>query len=109
LPKAEQTKAVKAVLSGESPTVAKAAGIDPEADRAAAIMASQRATREPGDESETEPKSFKIQRSKTIKTVEALMRAFDDLHGMQSDRMQHAEAIASCKVLLKTAKDWPCK
>lgn len=94
--------------------IKKAAGIasDPEADRRDAILgkrSSRPPSREPGDESETEPQSFKIQRSKTIKTVEALMRAFDDLHGMQSHRMQHAEAIASCKILLKMAKDWSCK
>lgn len=41
LPKTEQNKAVKEVLNGHSPTVAKAAGIDPEADRKAAIMGAQ--------------------------------------------------------------------
>lgn len=46
-----------------------------------------------------------IQRSKTIKTVEALMRAFDDLN-MLLARPMHGEAITSCKALLKTAKAW---
>lgn len=46
-----------------------------------------------------------IQRSKTIKTVEALMRAFDDLNLLLA-RPMHGEAIASCKALLKTAKGW---
>jgi uncharacterized ParB-like nuclease family protein len=45
------------------------------------------------------------QRSKTIKTVEALMRAFDDLNLLLA-KPEHKEAIATCKVLLKTAKGW---
>lgn len=45
------------------------------------------------------------QRSKTVKTVEALMRAFDDLNRMLK-RPDHADAIASCKSLLRTARAW---
>jgi len=45
------------------------------------------------------------QRSKTVKTAEALMRAFDDLN-MLLAKPEHTEAIASCKFLLKTAKSW---
>ena len=45
------------------------------------------------------------QRQKTVKTVEALMRAFDDLN-MLLARSEHVEAIASCKFLLKCAKAW---
>ena len=48
---------------------------------------------------------IKTQRQKTIKTVEALMRAFDDLHTMRA-RPEHSEAIADCKKLLKIAKGW---
>ena len=48
---------------------------------------------------------IKIQRSKTAKTVDALMRAFDDLNTMLP-RPIHDEAIAGCKVLLKLAKGW---
>ena len=44
LPKRRQDDAVAKVESGESPTVAKAAGIDPEADRKAAIMGAQKTT-----------------------------------------------------------------
>lgn len=45
------------------------------------------------------------QRAKTVKTIEALMRAFYDLNRMAA-RAEHAEAIASCKSLLTTAKGW---
>lgn len=45
-------------------------------------------------------------RSKTIKTAEALMRAFDDLNLLASHPKEHANAIATCKILLKTARDW---
>ena len=45
------------------------------------------------------------QRLKTIKTVEALMRAFDDLQ-MLLGRPEHDEAIRTCKLLLKMAKGW---
>ena len=96
--------------------IKKAAGTgiasDPAADRVEQLLGKRppaRATREPGDESETEPQAFKIQRSKTIKTVEALMRAFDDLNGMHTSHKSHRDAITSCKVLLQTAKDWSCK
>jgi hypothetical protein len=55
LPKSEQNKAVKAVESGKSPTVAKAAGIDPEADRKAAIMGAQA---QPERKSQFDPNEF---------------------------------------------------
>lgn len=45
-------------------------------------------------------------RSKTIKTAEALMRAFDDLNLLASHPKEHANAIVTCKILLKTARDW---
>ena len=65
---------------------------------------------------------IKTQRQKTVKTVEALIRAFDDLHGMKA-REEHGGAtrwladdvlttvkdmgaIAACKGLLKIAKAW---
>lgn len=48
---------------------------------------------------------IKTQRQKTIKTIEALIRAFDDLQAMQA-RRDHSEAIAACKGLLKTARAW---
>jgi hypothetical protein len=46
------------------------------------------------------------QRSKTVKTVEALMRAIDDLHLLSPRPLEHANYIATCKILLKTAKEW---
>jgi hypothetical protein len=46
------------------------------------------------------------QRLKTVKTVEALMRAFDDLNEMKRSLDDHHEAIERCKVLLQVAKGW---
>ena len=46
-----------------------------------------------------------IQRSKTVKTVEALMRAFDDLQVMRA-KDEHEAAIDGCKALLRLAKAW---
>ncbi len=45
------------------------------------------------------------QRQKTVKTGEALMRAFDDLQTMLA-KPEHVEAIKSCKWLIKITKDW---
>jgi hypothetical protein len=49
------------------------------------------------------------QRSKTIKTAEALLRAFDDLHTLMPKPSEHKDAIAGCKALLKTAREWKVK
>ncbi len=49
---------------------------------------------------------IKTQRQKTVKTVEALIRAFDDLQMLKSDNAQHATVIETCKVLLHAAKEW---
>ena len=48
---------------------------------------------------------FKTQRSRTIKTVEALMRAFDDLNRLRS-HPDHDPAIKQCKSLLTKARNW---
>jgi len=48
---------------------------------------------------------LKTQRQKTVKTAEALMRAFDDLQCMKA-RKEHAKVIVDCKGLLKIAKGW---
>jgi len=45
------------------------------------------------------------QRQKTVKTAEALMRAFDDLQYMKA-RQGHAGAIKFCKELITIAKEW---
>lgn len=47
----------------------------------------------------------KTQKSKTVKTTEALMRAFGDLQTMKA-RLEHDEAIRLCKRLLEIAKGW---
>lgn len=47
----------------------------------------------------------KLQRSKTVKTAEALLRAFDDLQAMLP-KPEHKQAVAGCKSLMKMAKDW---
>ena len=46
-----------------------------------------------------------IQRSKTRKTIEALMRAFDDLH-MLCPTAEHQDCIDSCKSMLRIVGDW---
>ena len=48
---------------------------------------------------------LKTQRQKTVKTAEALMRAFDDLQCMKA-RPEHDKAIETCKGLLETARGW---
>jgi hypothetical protein len=48
---------------------------------------------------------IKTQRQKTIKTVEALQRAFDDLH-LLLPRPEHPKAEEGCKVLLRMARGW---
>jgi hypothetical protein len=49
--------------------------------------------------------AVKKQRQKTVKTCEALMRAFCDLNRLSSNRA-HKGCIESCKGLLKIAKEW---
>ena len=58
-----------------------------------------------GSPERTPAEEFKIQRSKTIKTAEALMRAFDDLNRLRKSR-EHTPAIEGCKALLIKAKNW---
>jgi hypothetical protein len=45
------------------------------------------------------------QRSKTIKTAEALLRAFDDLN-MLLPKPEHGDAEKTCKRLVKVARAW---
>jgi hypothetical protein len=47
-----------------------------------------------------------VQRAKLVKTVEALMRAFDDMNLIIPRFNDHKEVIASCKVLLTKARAW---
>jgi hypothetical protein len=51
-------------------------------------------------------KAFKTQRAKTIKTVEALGRAFDDLHRLHKSPSDHESVLAWCKQLLTKARNW---
>lgn len=46
------------------------------------------------------------QRAKTVKTAEALMRAFDDLNLLAAKPKEHANAIVTCKILRKEAGAW---
>ena len=46
-----------------------------------------------------------VQRSKTVKTAEALLRAFDDLQLLLAHD-NHEEAVRLCKAVLKLAKGW---
>jgi len=54
---------------------------------------------------EVDDSRVSIQRSKTVKTAEALMRAFDDLNQLKP-KAEHKPAIAACKGLLILAKGW---
>lgn len=54
---------------------------------------------------ETDEDRLKTQRSKTVKTAEALMRAFDDLQIMKSNP-KHDESIEKSKELITTAQSW---
>jgi hypothetical protein len=54
---------------------------------------------------EVDEDRIKIQRSKTRKTIEALMRAFDDLQ-MLSPNTLHEGAIEQCKDLMQDLGDW---
>lgn len=47
----------------------------------------------------------KTQRQKTVKTIDALMRAFDDLNTMLA-KPEHPETITTCKGLLRVAREW---
>ena len=59
----------------------------------------------PGDSSI--PKDpFKTQRSKTVKTAQALVRAFDDLDDLMSSR-DHKATISACQDLMVKARNWP--
>jgi len=46
------------------------------------------------------------QRSKTVKTAEALLRAFDDLQHLSPRNSEHADAIETCKRALEIAGGW---
>ena len=48
---------------------------------------------------------LKTQRQKTLKTIDALMRAFDDLQCMLA-RPEHDDVISLCKSLLAVARAW---
>jgi len=51
----------------------------------------------------------KTQRQKTIKTCEALQRAFDDLQELSPNPTEHKKAETGTKALLKIAKAWKVK
>ena len=54
----------------------------------------------------TPAEEFQIQRSKTIKTAEALQRAFDDLNRLRKRPEWHETAAAECDSLLIKARSW---
>lgn len=56
--------------------------------------------------SRTPAEEFEIQKSKTVKTAEALMRAFADLHALKKCRWTDAR-IDMVKDLIDMAKSWP--
>jgi hypothetical protein len=48
---------------------------------------------------------FKIQRSKTVKTAEALVRAFDDLNAIRKSPL-HDSVVKAAQSLILRAKEW---
>jgi histone H3/H4 len=72
----------------------------PDVKKAAANV---QAKREPvGD---PDDKQLDIKRKKTVKTLEAAMREFDDLQTMKACR-EYKEIIEQIKLLIKMAKEW---
>ncbi len=55
---------------------------------------------------EVDDDRVKTQRQKTVKTVEALMRAFDDLHLLLPKQSVHKRSIDLCKGMLDTLDEW---
>lgn len=81
---------------------------DVESDSEPSWDAPPPAVRRNGTEAPPEPSGrdeFGIQRAKTVKTIEALMRAFDDLNGIRPS-MAHKAALTACKGLLERARNW---
>lgn len=66
---------------------------------------SQTEVAHPADLKQDPEQEFRTQRSKTVKTVEALMRAFDDLNRLRKNKA-HESMINDCKRQLQTAKNW---
>jgi hypothetical protein len=60
----------------------------------------------PGGSSERTPaEEFRLQKAKTVKTCEALMRAFDDLNRLRKSQ-EHKLVIEECKTLLSLTQKW---
>lgn len=122
LPKTEQAKAVKAVKEGKAKTLKGAAKgkAKPDAtdygkcpncagtkwteDEDGVVCAK---CKHPHGEPTGGADEDRIatQRSKTVKTVEALQRAFDDLN-LLLPKADHKQAAETCKVLLRMARGW---
>lgn len=63
-------------------------------------------SRSPGRGDSKPPRDeFAVQRSKTVKTAEALQRAFEDLNDIRKSGHCKA-AVAACGELIQTAKNW---
>ncbi len=58
-----------------------------------------------GGSERTPAEEFKIQRSKTIKTAEALVRAFDDLNRLRKSSV-HERTLTECQNLIVRAGNW---
>jgi hypothetical protein len=115
LPKSEQTAALRKVKAGKAKTLKAAAANYGKCPNCAGTRWTEDDSgvactkcHHPHGESvgEVDGDRIKIQRSKTVKTAEALMRAFDDLHMLLARKKEHDAAIKGCKELLATAKAW---
>ena len=120
LPKSDQVAALKKVINGEARTL-RSASSDGHAKKDLGKCPNCAGTKWDDDDlgvscskcghphgeptGDVDEDRIGTQRSKTVKTAEALMRAFDDLN-MLLAKPEHTEAVASCKFLLKTARAW---
>ena len=58
------------------------------------------------DDDEVVDERITTKKAKTRKTIEALMREFDDLGVLVPNPKEHADAIAMCKIMLNKLKGW---
>ena len=58
------------------------------------------------DEEDVVDERITTKKAKTRKTIEALMREFDDLGVLVPNPKEHAEAISMCKIMLNKLKSW---
>ena len=61
---------------------------------------------EPAGDLDDGDDGWKTQRTKTVKTIEAALRAVDDLHNLKPHREAHDVSIETLKSVLQTVREW---